>query len=208
MQYIDAADLIGLFKVPNMEVDDALITALVERWRPVTHMFHLPLGEMGITLQDINVMLGILVDGLPVTGRTDQQWNAVCQDLLDHEPLLVIPNMNKSTLAGARIKYKWLDAQFAAPPATNTDDKVVQQHARYHLLVWMGAPLFMDKSADRVSLLPLQFFNPISNARRYSWSSAALAWLYRQFCSASKKDVMQIGGTLLLVQLWAYSWFP
>ena len=103
---------------------------------------------MGITLQDIEVMLGILVDGLPVTGRTDLKWNEVCRELLGHEPLLVIPNSNKSTLTGARIKYKWLDAQFATPLAADADDEVVQQNARYHLLVWMGALLFMDKSAD------------------------------------------------------------
>ena len=54
-----------------MEVDHALITTLVERWHPETHTFHLPHAEMGITLQDIEVMLGILVDGLPVTGRTN-----------------------------------------------------------------------------------------------------------------------------------------
>ena len=78
MQYIDAAGLTGLFKVPNMEVDHALITALVERWRPETHTFHLPHGEMGITLQDIEVMLGIPMDGLPVTGRTNLKWNEVC----------------------------------------------------------------------------------------------------------------------------------
>ena len=71
MQYIEATDLIGLFKVPDMEVDHALITALVERWRPETHTFHLPHGEMGITLQDIEVMLGIPVDGLLVTRRTN-----------------------------------------------------------------------------------------------------------------------------------------
>ncbi|XP_050281440.1 serine/threonine-protein phosphatase 7 long form homolog [Quercus robur] len=123
---------------------------------------------MGITLQDIEVMLGIPVDGLPVTGRTDQQWNV-----------------------------------FAAPPAVDAGDEVMQQQERYHLLVWMGALLFMDKSADRVSLLTLQFFNPISNVRRYNWASVALTWLYRQLCSALKKDAMQIGGALLLVQLWA-----
>ena len=107
-----------------------------------------------------------------------------------------------------RIRYKWLDAWFAAPLAADVGDEVVQQHAHYHLLVWIGALLFKDKLADQVSLLPLQFLNPISNARQYNWDSAALAWLYRHLCSASKKDVMQIGGALLLVQLWAYSRFP
>ena len=125
MQYIDAAGLTGLFKVPDMEVDHALIMALVERWRLETHMFHLSHGEMGISLQDIKVMLGILVDRLPITGRTNLKWNEVCQDLLGHEPPLVIPNSNKSTLTKARIKYKWLDAQFAAPLAVDADDEVV-----------------------------------------------------------------------------------
>ena len=110
---------------------------------------------MGITLQDIEVMLGIPVDGLPVTGRTNYTWNEVCRELLGHEPSPVIPNSNRSTLAGARIKYKWLDAQFAASLTANAGDEVVQQHARYHLLVRMGALLFMDKSVDRVLLVPL-----------------------------------------------------
>ncbi|KAL0001280.1 hypothetical protein SO802_015061 [Lithocarpus litseifolius] len=117
---------------------------------------------MGITLQDMEVMLGIPVDRLPVTGRTDMQWNVVCQELLGHEPPLMIPNSNKSTLTGARIKYKWLDAMFAAPPATDAGDEVVQQHARYHLLVRMGALLLMDKSADQVSLLPLQLITQLA----------------------------------------------
>ena len=55
MQYIEATSLTGLFKVPDMKVDHALITTLVEWWRSETHTFHLPHGEMGITLQDIEV---------------------------------------------------------------------------------------------------------------------------------------------------------
>ena len=93
-----------------MEVNHALITALVKRWCSKTHTFHLPHGEMGITLQDIEVMLGISVDGLPITGRTDLKWNEVCRELLGHEPPPMIPNSNKSTLTRGRIKYKWLDA--------------------------------------------------------------------------------------------------
>ena len=82
-------------------------------------------------------------------------WSLLCRELLGHQPLPSIPNPNTSILVGARIRYKWLDARFAAPLAADVDDEVVQQHARYHLFVWMGALLFMDKLAARVSLLPL-----------------------------------------------------
>ena len=78
-QFIDVAGFIGLFKVHDMEVDYALITALVERWHPETYMFHLSHGEMGITLQDIEVMLRIPVDGLLVTRKTDMNWSLLCQ---------------------------------------------------------------------------------------------------------------------------------
>ena len=38
--------------------------ALVDRWRPETHMFHLPCGEMTPTLQDVAYLLGLLIIGL------------------------------------------------------------------------------------------------------------------------------------------------
>ena len=57
----------------------------------------------------------------------------------------------------------------------NATDAVMQQHARYHILVWLGSILFMDKSADRVSMMPLELLNPISDAKKYSWDSVALA---------------------------------
>ncbi|XP_075640494.1 serine/threonine-protein phosphatase 7 long form homolog [Castanea sativa] len=145
---------------------------------------------MGITLQDIEVMLGVPVDGLLVIRKANLEWQVVCRELLGHEPL-VIPNSNKSILAGVRLKYKWLDARFPTPLVADAGDEVVQQYARYHLLVWIWALLFMDKSVHRVSVLPLQFLNPINNVRRYSWGSATLAWLYRHLCSASKKDAMR-----------------
>lgn len=64
--YIADAGLEGLLRVLNIDLDHALITTLVERWWPKTHSFHLPHDEMTITLQDMEVIMGVPVDGLPV----------------------------------------------------------------------------------------------------------------------------------------------
>ena len=89
-----------------MEVDHALITTLVKRWRSKMHMFHLTHGEMGITLQDIEVILGVPVNGLPVVGKVRLDWSGSCLELLGHRPPDPIPHPyeNKSILAEARIR--------------------------------------------------------------------------------------------------------
>ncbi|QHN82684.1 uncharacterized protein DS421_20g697920 [Arachis hypogaea] len=46
--------------------DNSLISALVERWRPETHTFHLPWGEVTITLQDVVYHLDLRSHGNPV----------------------------------------------------------------------------------------------------------------------------------------------
>ena len=43
----------------------SLLTALVDRWRPETHTFHLPFGEMAPTLQDVALLLGLPITGAP-----------------------------------------------------------------------------------------------------------------------------------------------
>ena len=140
---------------------------------------------------------------LPVTGGVKLDWPALCRELLGHHPLDPIPHPheNMSILAGARIRVSWLKEQFRGPLPANATDKVVQQHAHYHILVWLGSILFMDKSADRVSVMPLQFLNLISDAKKYSWGSGALAWLYRHLCKALETKAKQFGGALMLVQL-------
>ena len=61
----------GLHRTPSREIDHNLITAFVERWRPETQTFHLPHGETTITLQDVEVLLGIPIDGEAIIGPID-----------------------------------------------------------------------------------------------------------------------------------------
>ncbi|XP_030964034.1 serine/threonine-protein phosphatase 7 long form homolog [Quercus lobata] len=185
-----------------MDLNHALITVLVDIWRPETHSFHLPHGEMTITLQDMEVIMGVPVDGLLVVGYTQKDnWGELCNDLLRHRPLNKEVGGNKNTVVmeGLRVKAKWLEKRFSNPFPTDTIKVLVQQHVQFYILGMFGGMVFMDKFGEQVSIMYLQFFNPISNGKNYSWGSAVLSWLYRHLCKALEKTTKQIGGALLLV---------
>ena len=60
---IKLVGLEGLYRAPSKEIDHGLISTLVKRWWPKTHTFHLSHGEMSITLQEVEVILGLPIDG-------------------------------------------------------------------------------------------------------------------------------------------------
>ena len=78
----------GLHLVPSIQLDHALITAFVEQWRLKTHTFHLPNGEMTITLQDVEVIMGLPIEGEAMVGPSKRTWTDVCAEMLG----IQIPN--------------------------------------------------------------------------------------------------------------------
>ncbi|CAI0393750.1 unnamed protein product [Linum tenue] len=58
-----------------MSADASLITALVERLQPKTSTFHLPFGEVTITLEDVVTLTGLAIDGVAViVDIPDEEW--------------------------------------------------------------------------------------------------------------------------------------
>ena len=53
----------------SVKLDRSLLTALVDRWRPETHTFHLPCGEMTPTLQDVAMLPCLPISGDAVGSR-------------------------------------------------------------------------------------------------------------------------------------------
>uniref|UniRef100_K3Z0Q7 Aminotransferase-like plant mobile domain-containing protein n=1 Tax=Setaria italica TaxID=4555 RepID=K3Z0Q7_SETIT len=64
--------------VPSM--DGSLLIVMVDRWRPEIHTFHLPFGDMSITMQDVAMILDLPLEGHPVTGIIQ---NENCRDMVE-----------------------------------------------------------------------------------------------------------------------------
>ncbi|KAK5811128.1 hypothetical protein PVK06_026450 [Gossypium arboreum] len=59
-----------------------------------------------------------------------------------------------------------------------------------------------DANNNRVHLMYLPLLADLQDVRSYSWGSAVLAMLYYELCRTTKFDAVDIGGCLILLQLW------
>ncbi|KAK4407304.1 Serine/threonine-protein phosphatase 7 long form [Sesamum angolense] len=193
----------GVYRCRRIQYDCHLITALVERWRSETHSFHFRVGEATITLQDVQVIWGLPIDGEPVSGidleRTSVQWQEYCMQYIGFAP-------EDGALKGSRLQVKAIIEHISHVHITpDTPHLTVVQYARAVALLLLGGTMCPDSSGNLVSLLYLAKLEDIVAARNYSWGSAVLAFLYRELCNASEKGKAVIGGALQLVQIWAWS---
>ncbi|XP_071914109.1 serine/threonine-protein phosphatase 7 long form homolog [Coffea arabica] len=188
-----------------MMLDHTLITSLVERWRPETHTFHLPVGETTVTLQDVEVLWGLPIDGPPVIGidttHSFQELRNLCEELIGFSPMM-------SDFDGQRLKLGCLSRVLDTELASDASDVQCRQQACIYLLLILGGHLLSDKSGNKVLLLYILLLRDLKTVGQYSWGSAILATLYRSLCSATSPSRSTIAGPLVLLQLWAWERIP
>ncbi|RYR74165.1 serine/threonine-protein phosphatase 7 long form homolog isoform X1 [Arachis hypogaea] len=191
------------------KLDEPLISAFVERWRPETHTFHMPFGECTVTLQDVSYQLGLPIDGEAVSGCLSDfeqlmeggkpAWTWF-QELFGELPPAKC--INKFT-----VTYKWFQTRFEVLP-DNASEDTVRMYARAYIMVLLSSQLFGDKSGTRVHIRWLPFVARLEELGRYSWGSSTLAWLYRCLCRVANRNVVKLAGPLTLLQSWIFWRFP
>ncbi|XP_019262496.1 PREDICTED: uncharacterized protein LOC109240324 [Nicotiana attenuata] len=72
-----------VIEVGRLQFDQPVITALIERWRPETHTFHLPIGDATITLEDVELS--------PVR----QHLEALHEQIMDESPTEAIERQSR-----------------------------------------------------------------------------------------------------------------
>ncbi|QHO36412.1 uncharacterized protein DS421_9g283630 [Arachis hypogaea] len=123
--YLAEAGFSDTVPLRDFTFDNSLISAHVERWRPETHTFHLPWGEVTITLQEVAYHLGLRAHGNPVEGclrdfgrwYNTETWAMMLQLLGVRLPVVAQQAVQKNE--SFTLKLVWLrDRVRQMPPPT------------------------------------------------------------------------------------------
>ncbi|RYR54680.1 hypothetical protein Ahy_A06g029984 [Arachis hypogaea] len=185
-----------------VQCQKALVNALIERWHPDTHTFHLPIGECSVTLEDVSLLLGLPTDGLPITGMTMSSFEAMeAECLLQFGVAPRREDCRSSCIKLTRLRNLKENLKL-------NDEISIQRYVRCHVMLLIGTILFGDKSGAGVHWKFLPLLRDFVNIGQYSWGSACLAHLYRALYRASRYNCKEIDGSLTLLLCWAWIRLP
>ncbi|GAA0170219.1 hypothetical protein LIER_24527 [Lithospermum erythrorhizon] len=128
----------------------SIITTFIERWQPETNSFHMPFGEMTITLHDVEHILGIRSSGRPVCvlGPLDPAIGELIVDGIDWNNL--------------KLDYLWKLCK-------NPELMTPQCRASCYLAYLLGCTLFVEKSCDGIPPTYIVLMNDIIEVSGFAW---------------------------------------
>ncbi|KAL0928805.1 hypothetical protein M5K25_000728 [Dendrobium thyrsiflorum] len=225
-RFMEGLRMLGLDCVSQLQyirMDHNLLTALVERWSPQTNSFHLPVGEMSITLQDVALILGLHIDGPALVGhnvvgagRRWLSWPDCCDDLLGQHPQRDVvyvdpfnPRVSSKFRMGqaqaqACLPLRWLRWTFYRDSYLDMNELDFWRHLRAYVLFLMGTYLLPDTSGCEIHLRFLPLLKDLGLFSTYSLGGAVLAHLYRELAEATKPKRANIAGCIHLLQIWCW----
>ncbi|KAE8787809.1 mutator protein [Hordeum vulgare] len=103
--------------------------------------------------------------------------------------------------------FTWIAANFAHCPE-DADGEVIQRYARVYMWYVISRTIFADGTGKNAPWMWLKALTVFDN--KFSWGSAALAYLYRQLddaCRMTTKDG-GVGDCMLLLSVWSWERLP
>lgn len=203
-QRVRASQLEPLLSSYYSEVDKGILSAFVERWHSETSSFHLPVGEITITLDDVSSLLHLPIRGAFWTHPGIDKVRAITEliMLLGVSVTDAITETERSR--GPRVRLSWLREVYT----DRCQDQRWDEATRAFLLHLVGCTIFADKSANSVDVSYLDLFRNLSSCSNYAWGVAALTYMYEHLRHGCYYQTKQLGGYMTLLQAWIFEHFP
>jgi hypothetical protein len=151
MPLLHQANLLAIAEIVHcgMPVFNATaITMMVDRWRLETHSFHLPCGEMTVTLEDVAMILGLPIRGRPVIDRVDSAgWHERVTVFIGWEKSVRVPSVKGQEVG---VRMSWLRDEFLECPP-DADEATVTMYARAWVWHMFATMVFLDSTGDATS---------------------------------------------------------
>ena len=194
---VGATGLSPLIGCSVVTSDPGLISAFMERWHSETSIFHLPVGELTITLNDVSSLFH-----LPITGALHSFYAfSVDETIFLLTELLEVSaeeaRAETTRSRGADVWLGWVRDIYEMRCQARWWIVV----ARAYLLHLVGCTLFANKSATYVHVVHLDVFRDLGQSGGYAWGVAALVHMYDQLDEASRTTTRQMAGYLTLLQV-------
>nr|XP_004506564.1 protein MAIN-LIKE 1-like [Cicer arietinum] len=182
-------------------IDDNMISAFAERWHAQTSSFHLPFGEMTITLDDVRGLLSIPCYGEFFTPPANVNEDLAIVAAVELFRVAYDEAVTETrTNRGASYSFEGLKAVFFKQLRDGRYDCAM----RAYLLHLVGCTILADKSFTLVSAKYLFLFQDLDTCGKWAWGPTALVVLYDYLRDSTLPATKQIGGYLSILQNVAY----
>ncbi|KAF6172222.1 hypothetical protein GIB67_024844 [Kingdonia uniflora] len=180
----------------DLNVDNQVILAMIERWWPTTHTFHLHCGELGITPRDFTVLTGIGIGAGEPIGFDESSTDY-------GNAIRAFPDMMPTDYEKGCISFAHLRTYLDHTKVNIRDLANAKTIFKAFMLLYFGGVLFGNsKSWARLELLcPIAVLE--NKAYTIDFGSAILGHLYYYLDQASKQEYhcyeyCQIGHHILI----------
>jgi len=192
----------------------ALLMTLCERWHPETSTFHMPLGEMTVTLDDVACLTHLQIEGRILShgkkmlrheattllvrhlGVSQTDAEKICGT--EYDRYISFPKLRELYTRYLDRANRLVDTEY--PEEMEELKRVRKFCVRCYLLYLVGCLLFGDRSNKRIELVYLTTMEDgYAGMRNYSWGGMTLAYLYNKLAEACLPRNRALGGNVTLL---------
>jgi hypothetical protein len=170
---LEATGLEPLVHTSFGKLNHGLLTAFAERWHPETSTFHLPVGEMGITLDDVQCLLHIPIEGkfLNHERMSRSEGADMVSNYLGVQRDDIVAEFHN--MRALKIRYTYLQQIYMELKETcetmeseecseEEMEPFRERCLRAFLLFLVGCSIFSNKSNRCIDVIYLQYFQDLT----------------------------------------------